>query len=90
MLGKVENATAEVKKGIDNMAHARFNLGNATEIADEVLGMKIPVEERTINELSQKILAIEVDEALVNETLKNATAGLKVAEEAQRLAERAV
>jgi hypothetical protein len=90
LLTQVENAITEVKSSIDNMADARANLGNATEIADDVLGMTIPVEEQTINEISQRILNIEVDEALVNDTLKNATAGLKIAEEAMRLAERAM
>ena len=90
LLSQVEDAIAEVKQGIDNMAHARANLGNATAIADEVLGMTISVKEQTIHEISQDILSNEVDQALVNETLKNATAGLKIAEQAQRLAERAM
>lgn len=89
-MSQVENAIVEVKDGIDSMAHARANLGNATEIADEVLGMTIHVTEQTIHDISQDILSKEVDQALVNDTLKNASAGLKIAEEAQRLAERAM
>ena len=90
LLSQVENAILEVKEGIDSMAHARTNLGNATEIASEVLGMTISVTEQTIHDISQDILSKEVDQALVNDTLKNASAGLKIAEEAQRLAERAM
>ena len=89
LLTQVENAISEVKSNIDDMAQARANLGNATEIAEEVLRMTIPVKEKTIADLSRRILAIEVDEALVNDTLKNATAGLRIAEEARQLAERA-
>ena len=89
LLTQVENAISEVKRTIDEMAQARANLGNATEIAEEVLGMTIPVKEQRIADLSQRILAIEVNEALVNDTLKNATAGLRIAEEARQLAERA-
>ena len=89
LLAEVENAITEVKRGIDNMAQAQANLDNATEIAEQVLGMTIPVDEQTINDTSQRILGIEVDEALVNATLKNATEGLAIAKRAQKLAERA-
>ena len=89
LLTQVEDAITDVKSSIDDMAQARANLGNATEIAEDVLGMTIPVEKQTIADLSQRILNIEVDEALVNDTLKNATAGLRIAEEAKQLAERA-
>ncbi|XP_028407647.1 laminin subunit alpha-like [Dendronephthya gigantea] len=90
LLTQVETALTEVKTSIDDMSRARSNLGNATEIADEVLAMTIPVKEQTINDLSQQILSIEIDRALVNETLKNATKRLEIAKEAQQLAERAV
>ena len=87
---QVEAALTEVKTSIDDMSLARSNVGNASEIADEVLEMTIPVKEQTINDLSQQILSIEIDRALVNETLKNATKRLEIAIEAQQLAERAV
>lgn len=72
------------------MTQARAILDDATTIAGEVLGMSILVKDQTISDISERVLDIEVDKALVNDTLKNATAGLKIAEEAQRLAKRAM
>lgn len=90
LLSKVEKAISDVKNGMDTMVRAKSNTENATRIAENVLALSIPVEQTTIHDLSMEILKIPINESLVNATLENATAGLKTAEEAQMLSEKAM
>ena len=90
LLDKVEAAITDVKDGIDDMSLAKENIENATVIANSVLAMTIPVSQKTIDDLSTEILKIAINETLVNATYDDATAGLRTAQEAQRLSEEAM
>ena len=66
------------------MALAKEKTDNATTISERVLDMSIPVDIETIHALSSEILTIPVNETLVNITVEDATAKLKLADEARR------
>ena len=90
MLKQTQDAISNVTSGINTIARVSNMTNEATNIADEVRAMTMPVSLLQIQNLTDQILNTTVDQEIVNQTLEAAQEGLKQAREVESLSQRAM
>lgn len=90
MLKQTQDAISNVTAGINTVARVNNMTNEATNIADEVRAMNMPVSLQQIQNLTDQILNTNVSQEMVNQTLEAAQEGLKQAREVEALSQRAV
>lgn len=90
MLKQTQDAISNVTAGINTIARVNNMTNEATNIADEVRDMNMPVSLQQIQNLTDQILNTNVSQEMVNQTLEAAQEGLKQAREVEALSQRAV
>lgn len=90
MLKQTQDAISNVTAGINTVARVNNMTNEATNIADEVRDMNMPVSLQQIQNLTDQILNTNVSQEMVNQTLEAAQEGLKQAREVEALSQRAV
>lgn len=90
MLKQTQDAISNVTAGINTVARVNNMTNEATNIADEVRDMNMPVSLQQIQNLTDQILNTNVSQEMVNQTLEAAQEGLKQAREVEALSQRAM
>lgn len=90
MLKQTQDAISNVAMGINTVARVNNMTNEATNIADEVRAMNMPVSLQQIQNLTDEILNTNVSQEMVNQTLDAAQEGLKQAREVEELSQRAM
>lgn len=90
MLKQTQDAISNVTAGINTVARVNNMTNEATNIADEVRAMNMPVSLQQIQNLTDQILNTNVSQEMVNQTLEAAQEGLKQAREVEALSQRAM
>lgn len=90
MLKQTQDAISNVTAGINTIARVNNMTNEATNIADEVRDMNMPVSLQQIQNLTDQILNTNVSQEMVNQTLEAAQEGLKQAREVEALSQRAM
>lgn len=90
VLKQTQDAISNVTMGINTIARVNNMTNEATNIADEVRAMNMPVSLQQIQNLTDEILNTNVSQEMVNQTLDAAQEGLKQAREVESLSQRAM
>ena len=90
VLQQTQDAINNVSAGINTIARVNNMTKEATNIANEVRAMNMPVSLQQIQNLTDEILNTNVSQAMVSQTLKAAQNGLEQAREVEALSQRAM
>jgi len=90
VLRQTQDAISNVTSGINTIARVNNMTNEATNIADEVRAMTMPVSLQQIQNLTDQILNTNVSQEMVNQTLEAAQEGLEQAREVEALSQRAM
>ena len=90
VLQQTQDAISNVSAGINTVARVNNMTNEATDIANEVRAMTMPVSLQTIQNLTTDILNTNVSQQMVNQTLDAAQEGLKKAKEVEELSQKAM
>ena len=90
VLQQTQDAINNVSAGINTIARVNNMTKEATNIANEVRAMNMPVSLQQIQNLTDEILNTNVSQVMVNQTLKAAQNGLEQAREVEALSQRAM